>query len=51
MKIKQQFILEMEMEENESIENAEVRLYEELSDALRETSLKFSYGNDYPEVG
>lgn len=50
MKIKQEFYIETEMMENETIEDAEARLYQELSDALRKTNLKFSYGDSYPEV-
>lgn len=51
MKIKQQFIIEMEIEDGESIEDAEARLFQELGDALRETGLLFRYGDSYPEVG
>ena len=50
MTIKQQFYIEMEMKDNETIEDAEARLFQELDDALRTTNLKFSYGDSYPEV-
>ena len=51
MKIKQQFIIEMEMQDEESIEDAEARLYVTLDDAFRGTDLRFTYGDSYPEVG
>lgn len=51
MKIKQQFYIELEMEDNENIEDAEAKLYQELTDALLGTPLKFRYGDSYPEVG
>lgn len=51
MKIKQQIMIEMEMLNDETIEDAEARLDQELSDALRGTELNFRYGDSYPEVG
>lgn len=50
MKIKQEFYIETEMLDNETIEDAEARLYQELYDALLTTNLRFSYGDSYPEV-
>ena len=50
MKIKQTVLIEMEMHDYESIESAEVRLDEELSNALRGTELSYSYGDGYPVV-
>ena len=51
MKIKQEIIVEMEMLDEETIEDAEARLDQELSDALRGTELNFRYGDSYSEVG
>ena len=51
MKIKQQIMIEMEMLDDETIEDAEARLDQVLSDALRGTELSFRYGDSYPEVG
>ena len=50
MKIKQTVLIEMEMHDYESIESAEVRLDEELSNALRGTELSYSYSDSYPVV-